>query len=180
MRLDINKSIALVVDIQERLFPHIHEHEALAERAAMLIRGLRILEVPIVTTEQYSKGLGKTIAPISEALADEARIEKITFSCCGADEVEARILAMARHQVIIMGIETHVCVLQTVLDLRKQGQTAIVVEDCVSSRRANDKRVAIERMRDVGAIITTAESLLFELLERAGTEKFKAISSLVK
>lgn len=180
MRLEAGKSIALVVDIQERLFPFIHEHEALAERCAMLIRGLRILSVPIVVTEQYPKGLGKTIAPISAVLADELRIEKITFSCCGADEVEARILAMAKHQVIVMGIEAHVCVLQTVLDLRHQGQTAIVVEDCISSRRENDKRVAVERMRDAGAIITTAESLLFELLERAGTDTFKEISKLVK
>ncbi|MDZ4744813.1 MAG: isochorismatase family protein [bacterium] len=180
MRLEIGKSIALVVDIQERLFPLIHNNEALAVRCAMLIRGLRILDVPLVVTEQYSKGLGKTIAPISEAVADATRIEKITFSCCGADEVEARILAMARHQVIVFGIEAHVCVLQTVLDLRQQGQAAIVVEDCISSRRENDKRIAIERMRDVGAIITTAESLLFELMQRADIATFKEISNLVK
>lgn len=180
MRLEVSKSIALVVDIQERLFPFIHENEALAARCALLIRGLRILEVPIVVTEQYTKGLGKTIGPISEAVGIEGRIEKIAFSCCGSDEVEARILAMARHQVVVMGIEAHVCVLQTVLDLRKQGQMAIVVEDCISSRRENDKRIAVERMRDVGAIITTAESLLFELLERAGTDMFKKISKLVR
>jgi len=180
MRLVAGKSIALVVDIQERLFPFIHDNEALAARCVMLIRGLRVLEVPIVVTEQYPKGLGKTIAPICEAVANEPCIEKMTFSCCGSDEVEARILAMAKHQVIVMGIEAHVCVLQTVLDLRQQGQTAIVVEDCISSRRENDKRIAIERMRDVGAIITTAESLLFELLERAGTDTFKEISKLVK
>lgn len=180
MRLDAGKSIAIVIDIQERLFPFIHENEALASRCAILIHGLRVLEVPIVVTEQYPKGLGKTIAPIRAAAEETTCIEKITFSCCGADEVEARILAMAKHQVIVMGIEAHVCVLQTVLDLRHQGQTAIVVEDCISSRRENDKRIAVERMRDVGAIITTAESLLFELLERAGTDQFKEISKLVK
>ncbi len=180
MRINPAHVTALVVDIQERLFPHIHEHDALAERCAMLIRGLRILDVPIVVTQQYTKGLGPTIPVIAEPLGEFEPHEKISFSCCGNPDVEAMLLSPQGHHVIILGIETHVCVLQTVLDIQAQGRTAVVIEDCVSSRRANDKRVAIERMRTTGAIVTTAESVLFELMVRADHEQFKQISSLVK
>lgn len=180
MRLEVRHCMALCVDLQERLFPHIHEHDALADRCIRLIKGLRVLDVPITVTEQYVKGLGSTIPSIREALGEHEAIEKITFSCCGASAVEATVLGARRHQVIVFGIETHVCVLQTVLDLLAQGQTVVVVEDCVSSRSANDKKVAIERMRQHGAIITTMESILFELLRAAGSDTFKAISAIVK
>lgn len=180
MILDAKHTQAICVDIQERLFPHIHGHDELARRCAILIRGLRLLDVPIVVTEQYVKGLGTTIESIREALGAYQPIEKITFSCCGAPEVEARILSGHRHHVILFGIETHVCVQQTALDLLSQGQTVIVIEDCVSSRNPNDKRIAIERMRQAGAVITTMESVLFEVLRQAGTDTFKQISALVK
>ena len=180
MRLDAHHCMALCIDIQERLFPHIHDHDALADRCSRLIRGLQVLNVPITVTEQYVKGLGPTIASVREALGENEPLEKMTFSCCGVQAIEATVLGSRRHQVIIFGIETHVCVQQTVLDLLEQGQTVVVVEDCVSSRSANDKRVAIDRMRQQGAIITTMESLLFELLRVAGTDTFKAISAIVK
>lgn len=180
MRIRREHSLGVVVDIQERLFPHIHEHEALAQRCAMLIRGLQILDVPLVVTQQYTKGLGPTISVISDALGTYVPHEKMSFSIAGNPDVESRILGSHGHHVIVFGIETHVCVMQSVLDILAQGRQAIVVEDCVSSRRANDKHIAIERMRSAGAVITTAESLLFELLEEAGTETFKRISALVK
>lgn len=180
MRLDVKHTQAICVDIQERLFPHIHEHDELARRCAILIQGLRLLNVPIIVTEQYVKGLGPTIPSISQALGEYNPIEKITFSCCGAPEVEAHVLGSNRHHVILFGIETHVCVQQTALDLLGQGRTVVVIEDCVSSRSVNDKLVAIERMRQAGAVITTMESVLFELLKQAGTETFKQISALVK
>lgn len=180
MRIQRNHAIAIVVDIQERLFPHIHQHDELAQRCEMLIRGLRILDVPLVVTQQYTKGLGPTLSSIGEALGRYQPHEKLTFSVVGNPDVEAQILGSHGHHVIVFGIETHVCVLQSVLDILAQGRQAIVVEDCVSSRRANDKHVAIERMRSAGAVITTAESLLFELLEEAGSDTFKRISALVK
>jgi len=180
MRLDAHHCMALCIDIQERLFSHIHAHEELADRCVRLIKGLRVLNIPITVTEQYVKGLGPTIVPIREALGEHEPLEKMTFSCCGVQAIEAAVLGARRHQVIVFGIETHICVLQTVLDLLAQGQTVVVVEDCVSSRSANDKRVAIDRMRQQGAIITTMESLLFELLRAAGTDTFKAISAIVK
>ncbi len=180
MILDVKHTQAICVDIQERLFPHIHEHDELARRCVILIQGLRLLNVPIIVTEQYVKGLGPTIPSISQALGEYNPIEKITFSCCGAPEVEAQVLGSNRRHVILFGIETHVCVQQTALDLLGQGRTVVIIEDCVSSRSPNDKRVAIERMRQAGAVITTTESVLFELLRQAGTETFKQISALVK
>jgi nicotinamidase-related amidase len=180
MTLDIKHTQAICIDIQERLFPHINEHNELARKCAVLIRGLRVLDVPIMVTEQYVKGLGATIPVIHEALGDYSPIEKITFSCCGAPEVEAHVLNGHRTSVLLFGIETHVCVQQTALDLLAQGRKVVIIEDCVSSRSANDKRVAIERMRQAGAVITTMESVLFELLGQAGTEQFKQISALVK
>jgi len=180
MRCDTHHAIGLVVDIQERLLPHIHAHDALTARCAMLIRGLRILDVPILVTEQYVKGLGPTVPAIAEALETFTPYEKISFSCCGDGVFESHLVSHARHQIIVMGIEAHVCVQQTVLDLLASGNQVVVVEDCVSSRNANDKRVAIDRMRQAGAVITTAEAILFELLRQAGTETFKRISALVK
>ncbi|MBM4179408.1 MAG: hydrolase [Ignavibacteria bacterium] len=180
MLLEAKQTQAICIDIQERLFPHIHEYNELARRSAILIRGLQLLEVPIHVTEQYVKGLGETIPSIREALDEYDAIEKITFSCCGSTDIEANILGSSRHHVLLFGIETHVCVLQTALDLIELGRTVIVVEDCVSSRSANDKRIAIERMRQHGAVITTMESILFEFLREAGTETFKKISALVK
>ena len=180
MRIEKNHVTAIVVDLQERLFPHIHQHDILADRCAMFIKGLRILEIPIRVTQQYTKGLGPTIPSIVEALGEFDPLEKLNFSACAVSEIEADVLGGHGHQFILVGIETHICVQQTALDILSQGRGVIVVEDCVSSRRENDKRMAIERMRDAGAIITTAESVLFELLEKAGTDTFKEISALVK
>lgn len=180
MIIDRQHTIALCVDIQERLLPHIHGHQELIRRSAILIKGLRVLDVPIVVTEQYTKGLGATVPEIAAALGEYRPFEKMTFSCCGNPDVEAVILGGKRHQVLVFGIETHVCVQQTVLDLLMQGQKVVVVEDCVSSRSANDARVAIERMRSAGAVISTMESVLFELLRISGTQEFKSISALVK
>lgn len=180
MQINKKHATAIVVDIQERLFPHIHEHDVLAAKCAMLIKGLKILDLPIIATQQYTKGLGPTIAPIAEALGEFEPIEKMAFSACEVPDVEMHIVGSSGHHLIVFGIEAHVCVQQTVIDILAQGRKAVVIEDCVSSRNANDKRIAIERMRSAGAIITTAESLLFELLEVAGTENFKKISALVK
>jgi len=180
MRIETKHSFALIIDIQERLFPHIHDHEGLARRCEILIKGLQLLEVPMMFTEQYPKGLGPTIPSIAGLMGDMVAAEKMTFSCCGSDMVEGQLLGLSPHSVIVCGIEAHVCVLQTVLDLRAQGRNAVVVADCISSRKPMDRDVAIERMRSAGAIITTYESLLFELCEVAGTDTFKELSKLVK
>jgi nicotinamidase-related amidase len=180
MRILKDRSAALIIDIQERLYPFIFENENLTKNVSKLIEGLKIIEIPIFVTEQYVKGLGPTIEPVVNVLGDHPRIEKMSFSCCDESCVMEGIAVSGKENIIIAGIESHVCILQTVVDLIQNGYHPIVVEDCVSSRHENDKRMAIERMRQEGAIITTVESILFELLRYSGTEQFKGISKLVK
>jgi nicotinamidase-related amidase len=180
MRILKDRSCLLIIDFQERIFPFIHEHEKLLQTVPMLIRGMKILEVPVIITEQYTKGLGLTILPVSEAAGDAVRIEKSSFSCCGEPRFNLELATSGKENVIIAGIESHVCVLQTVVDLRRQGYNPVVVEDCISSRKPNDKLISVRRMQQEGAVITTYESILFELLRNSGGEAFKAISRLVK
>jgi nicotinamidase-related amidase len=180
MRITKDHTVGLVIDIQERLLPHIAGHEALLKNVETLIRGLNALEVPVMVTEQYRKGLGETLPAIKEAIGHFDPMEKMTFSCCDDPQFSLKLNNMAKKNVIVCGIESHVCVLQTVIDLLESGFQPVVVEDCISSRRSPDKLVAVERMRQEGAIITTFESILFELARVSGTDTFKAISKLVK
>lgn len=180
MRILKERTAGLVIDIQERLYPHIHEHEQLTKNVRILIEGLRAIGVPILVTEQYTKGLGPTIEPVRLALGEYEHLEKMAFSCCDDDGFSAELEKLDKKFVIITGIEAHVCVLQTTIDLLKKNYIPVIVEDCISSRKINDKIMAVERMRKEGAIITTYESILFELLRYSGTDEFKAISRLVK
>ncbi len=180
MRILRNHTVAMVVDIQERLFPHIDRYELLEKNCRILIQGLQHLNIPLLVTEQYPKGLGPTIASLQSLLTESLPIEKLTFSCCGEEAVTAQLGKWNRKNVIVFGIESHVCVLQTTLDLLELGYQPIVIEDCTFSRKASDKHTAISRMEQSGALISTFESILFELCRTAGTEEFKGISRLVK
>jgi len=173
-------SLGLIIDIQERLFPHIFQNKIIAKNTEILIKGLKSLEIPVIVTEQYTKGLGPTIKPLNLALEDYKVKEKMSFSCCDDAPISEELALKGKYKIIIAGIEAHVCVMQTVIDLINNGFTAVVVEDCISSRTENNKKVAIERMRQEGAIITTYESILFELCRYSGNESFKSISKLVK
>jgi nicotinamidase-related amidase len=180
MRIKRDNTSAIVIDFQERLYPFIYEHEKLTKNVVRLINGLNVLGINLIVTEQYSKGLGHTIPQIQEALGDYEHIEKGTFSCCGSNEVCDTLSTLGKKNVIVIGIESHVCVLQTTVDLIAMGYQPVLIEDCVSSRSLNDKAVAIERMRQEGAIISSYESILFELCEVSGNDMFKAISKIVK
>ncbi len=180
MRLYRDHCLGMVIDVQQRLFPHIDGHDELAARLDTLVRGLAELGVPLLVTQQYTRGLGETIEPLRALLVGQPTFEKISFSCWGDEGIAGAIRRSGRRCVIVAGIEAHVCVLQTTLDLLAAGFLPVVVEDCVSSRHPLDRRVALERLRQEGARVSTAESLLFELLERAGTETFRRISRLVK
>jgi nicotinamidase-related amidase len=180
MRIIRDQTTALIIDIQERLFPHIHDHDALASRTGILIRGLQVLKVPVHVTQQYSRGLGQTIAPIGGLFNPFSHIEKTAFSCCDEPKVILMLEATGRKNVLLAGIESHVCVQQTVIDLLERGYQPVVIEDCVSSRRPYDNDIAVQRMRREGAVISTCESILFELCRYSGTEEFKSISALVK
>ena len=180
MRIKRENSSALLIDIQEKLFPHMDEKEELLRKCTILIDGLKVLGVPLVITEQYPRGLGSTVEALSILVEQDPVIEKIAFSCCDEPAVMQTAALQKNRTVIIFGIEAHVCVLQTVIDLQETGYTAVVIEDCISSRNPRDKSVAVERMRTEGALISSCESILFELARVAGTDEFKAISRLVK
>jgi len=180
MKITADHSIALIIDFQEKLVPHMHEEQEMIKKTEILIQGLKVLEIPVIATQQYSKGLGSTISSISQHLSGIPKIEKLTFSCCGEPGFMNELRMHHKKFVIIAGIETHVCVLQTATDLITAGYLPVVIEDCVSSRNPGDKITALNRMRDEGSIISTCESILFELCQIAGTDKFKAISKLVK
>jgi nicotinamidase-related amidase len=180
MRIQADESVGVIIDIQEKLFPHMFENEQLLKKISILIQGLQFLDVPLIVTEQYTRGLGYTVDPVKHLFHGFNSIEKISFSCCDEPLFKDQMKWMRKKFVILAGIETHVCVLQTMEDLIEFGNIPVIVEDCVSSRKLSDKTTAIERMRKDGAIITTSESLLFELCRHAGNERFKAISGLVK
>lgn len=180
MRVLTEETVGLVIDIQERLFPHISGNKEVLDNTRILLDGLRILDIPVLLTEQYRKGLGPTVPEIEEKLALYRPIEKMAFSCCDDQAFFSELEAVKKKYVLMCGIEAHVCVLQTAIDLLEKGYQPVVIEDCISSRKLNDKKVAVERMRQEGAIISTCESILFELTRVSGTDRFKLISKLVK
>lgn len=180
MRILREDTAAVVIDYQERLMPVMQDREGLLERSATLLKGLGVLGIPVIVSEQYVKGLGKTVPEIAEAAGDRPYFEKLEFSCCDNEEIMAAIASAGKKNIVVCGIETHVCVLQTVIDLIERGYNAVLVTDCVSSRKESDREAAIKRALHEGAVITTCEALLFELTRRAGSDTFKEISRLVK
>lgn len=173
-------STLLVIDVQERLLPVIEEHESVLKHCGRIVQAAGIQGVPIVCTEQYPKGLGPTVEPLRGLLGDAPVREKLTFSCCGADGLIEELWSKGRPQVVVVGIEAHVCVQQTVLDLLAAGFGVYVAADAVSSRRALDRWAALDRMRQAGAVVTTTEAVIFEWLRVAGSEEFRQVARLVK
>ena len=178
--LSRTESRLLIVDVQEKLLPAIPVAAELTENCRMLIQAARVLQVPVFATEQYPRGLGGT-APELTAMLDGPIPEKVCFSGCEAlNWGMAADQADDRFRVVLAGIEAHVCVLQTALDLQACGFRVYVAADAVASRRKFDWKFALRRMADSGVTVTTLESVLFEWCERAGTEEFREISRLVK
>ena len=173
-------AVLIVVDIQERLAVAMSGKDRVIANTQHLIEAARLLRLPLLVTEQYPKGLGPTVAEIKDALTGYAPIEKITFSCCGETSFLDAVAAGGKKQVILTGMETHVCVLQTCIDLLHAGYDVHVVSDAVCSRSIENYRTALEYMRDAGAVITCTETVLFQLLEKAGSDEFKAISRRIK
>ena len=178
------KVVFVAIDYQEKILKAMKDADAIEEKAAKLIKGAKILDEPVVVTQQYTKGLGETTDKIKEALGDFEPIEKNTFSAMKTQEFKNRFSSAVRlanaETVVLFGIEAHVCVMQTALDLIDAGYKVFIPVDCISSRTELDKRAAIQRMRYAGAIVCTCESVLFELLKGAGEPGFKEISELVK
>ena len=182
LRVEKEETVLVVIDIQEALMkamdPEIGKN--LPRNLQVLITFARELGIPILATEQYPKGLGKTIPEIKLELGDLSLIEKLAFSCCRVPAFIDRLNSLGRNQVILSGIETHVCVLQTAADLIQRGYGVHVVADAVCSRRRLDWEIGLRWMEKNGAMITTTEIIAFQLLKEAGTEEFKRLSKFVK
>jgi nicotinamidase-related amidase len=180
MRILRENSVGLVIDIQERLVPAMEESEVFVENSKKLIQGLQILGLPLLVTQQYTKGLGETIEEMKALIPDFQYIEKKDFSCFDEPVFAEKLAGSEKKTVIICGIESHVCVLQTAIDLKAAGYIPVVVLDCVSSRSFDNVDLAAERFRYEGIMMTSYESVLFELTRSAGAPGFKEISKLVK
>ena len=176
MRLERRSSVLCVVDVQERLLPAITDGDAVVARCRRLAEGARLLGVPTVVTEQYRKGLGPTVPALAELLPPP--LEKLSFSCCGAQWfVDA--IPPAVGQVVLCGLETHVCVAQTTLDLLAEGYAVFLAIDAIASRHPIDRDVALRRLEASGAVPTTTEAILFEWCRTAADPQFQAVRKLV-
>jgi len=171
-------AVLVVVDVQERINAVMADQAHLA-RIAALVEACTLLGVPVVATEQYPKGLGPTVSELASRLPAPPLV-KDTFSCAREPAARTTLEATGRRQAIVVGIEAHVCVLQTALDLAAAGFQVHGPHDAVCSRRPVDKGWALERMAAAGVAVTTTESALFELLERCGTDEFKAVSRMIR
>jgi nicotinamidase-related amidase len=167
----------LVIDVQTKLMDKMTSRDSVLANIARLIEAATILGIPKQATEQYPKGIGPTVPELAHRLP--VRSEKLTFSCCGLREIVEQFRQRHVHKVLLAGIETHVCVLQTALDLVAQGFHAFVAADAVASRKELDRDIGLKRMEQSGVVLTTTEAALFEWTERAGTPEFKEISRLV-
>ena len=176
MRLSSSASMLCVVDVQERLVPAIADGEAVVARCRRLAEGARLLGVPAVVTEQYRKGLGGTVAALADLLPPP--LEKMAFSCCGAEGF-SRAIPNAVGQIVVCGFETHVCVAQTTLDLLAEGYAVFLAIDAVSSRHVVDRDAALRRLEGAGAVPTTSEAILFEWCRTASHPQFQSVRKLV-
>jgi hypothetical protein len=179
MRIEKEETLCLAIDYQEKLMPVIERKEEMTGRSVRLLKGMKILHIPLIVTEQYPKGLGNTVSGIKEAACTEA-LEKIEFSCAQNQNVMDRIKEYQKKNILICGIEAHICVLQTVIDLQREGYQTVLAADCIGSRREEDKFFAIERAKAEGSVITTSEAILYELMKKAGTQEFREILKMIK
>lgn len=172
-------SCLLVIDIQERLHPIMSNADEVMTNTAMLLESAKVLDVPVLTSEQYPRGLGSTVEALQEHLSGDV-VEKLTFSCASEPTYLAAFKALKRPQAILCGIEAHICVTQTALELVALGVEVFVVSDATGSRKPDNHRVALARLAQAGCHVLPTESVMFEWLHAAGTPEFKTISKLVK
>ena len=180
MLLDRHRSALLVVDMQARLVPAMHEPEELVARVRLLLEAARMLGVPALASEQYPKGLGPTVEPVAALLPEGAILPKTTFSCARDPRLMQAIKGLDREQLLICGVEAHVCVLQSALELKQQGFAVHVAADAVGSRVPLRRDLGLARMRHAGCVIVDTEMTVFEWLREAGSDEFRALSRLVK
>jgi nicotinamidase-related amidase len=174
--LDRGRAALVVVDVQEAFRPAVRDFDAVTAGVAALVRGAHILGLPVVVTEQYPKGLGSTVPEVAEHLDGVEPIAKVSFSAAAADGFDLD----GRDQALVCGIESHVCVSQTAHDLLDRGVEVHVARDAVTSRTEENRELGLHKMEGAGAVVTSVETALFELLGAAGTDEFKQVQALVK
>ena len=178
--LESSDSLLLIVDIQDKLAAVMKERAKVVKNNLLLIEVSKMLKIPVVVTEQYPKGLGRTVPEIRAVLSEYRPVEKMTFNCCSEPAFLSEIKKSNRKKIIITGMETHICVLQTTTGLLRDGFIPHVVQDAACSRTKENWKTGTEFMRDAGAAVTCTETVLFQLLGVAGTEEFRAVSRLIK
>jgi nicotinamidase-related amidase len=178
--LKLEETILVVIDVQGKLAQLMYEKEKLFENLQKVIKGARVLGIPIIWLEQNPEGLGATIPEVASLLSDTKPISKYSFSCCGENGFSNALSSLNRKQVLLAGIEAHVCVYQTAADLVVLGYEVQIVTDAVSSRTKENKEIGLQKMHEIGASLTSIETALFELLKTAKAERFKEIARIVK
>ena len=174
------ETLLLIIDVQGRLAKAVFQPEVVEKNIIKLLRACMILDMPVLVTEQYPKGLGRTVESLLELLPGNLPLEKISFSCCGSLGFMSQLRSFNRNDILVAGIETHVCVYQTAVELLEFGYNVHLVTDCVSSRTEENKLLGIRCIEKAGASLTSTEMAVFELLRVAEGERFKAISTIVK
>jgi len=178
---EIDSSVLVVIDIQERLISAMSDMDRCLKKSQIMLNAAKTLALDLIVTEQYPRGLGRTIPLLQELFEHRwPIIEKTTFSCCGETQFMIELEKKKRRSIAVMGIETHVCVQQTVLDALAEGYQVFVLSDAVTSRSREDRQIALNLMRDAGAVITTVEAYLFMLMRDAKHPQFKTISKLIR
>lgn len=180
MLLSRGRSCLLVVDVQERLAPAVSDPAPVLRNAGILMRAATRLGVPMVLSEQYPKGLGPTVAQLKALAPEGAILDKISFSCAADEGLRRRFAEIARPQIVVCGMEAHVCVLQSAFGLKEAGYAPFVVADAVASRVEANRDAALARMRAGGINVITTEMAVFEWLSRAGSEEFREVSRLIR
>ena len=170
----------IVVDAQEKLMKVMRDPERVTDRILKLLHLARVFHLPVILTEQYSKWLGPTLTPVKEALPEYDPIEKLDFNCCSVDLFNTRLKATALDNIILVGVETHICVFQTCVSLLEKGYRVHVPHHAVDSRTEDNWNIGLSLMKEAGAIITSAETVIFQIMQKAGTKKFKEMLKVVK
>jgi len=178
--LEIQDSCLVVIDVQGKLAQLMVDRDSLFKNIRILVQAAKILEIPILWCQQVPEALGPTVPEIAELLAGQEPIDKASFSCCGEERFSTALDALGREQVLLCGIETHVCVYQTAMDLMEGGLDVTVIADAVSSRTQQNKETALTRLSDEGAAISSTEMAVFELLKTARHPQFREIARLVR
>lgn len=180
MLLRADRSALLIIDVQQKLAPATHDPASVVNNCAILMRAAQRLNVPVLLSEQYPKGLGATVPELAALTNGENILTKLHFSCAADAAYRRRFDALGRKQAVVAGMEAHVCVLQTAMDLQASGTDVYVVGDAVTSRSPDTKALAISRMHHAGINVLTTEMVVFEWLHKAGTPEFKELSGLIK